>query len=226
MQVSREYILELDKKRLVMENEIMKITEYLESNGMPGVHGKLIDDQGFPITGVDLMAVRTARNKLISNLYFNQKLVLQNDLSTLMKEIETQMNLFFENQSKNVKIENKKEDVDISEPITISVAEDQPKIKNTLSIPFAWVGLISEGSPAEEAGLKIGDGIVSFDKTLYYGLTNNPLQKIAEIVSKKTDCEIPVEVLRKNKDENGDEKREFISLTLVPHKWSGQGVLG
>ncbi len=66
MSVHREQLLELDKKRLKLEQEIISVNEYLNSEGMPGVEGSLIDREGFPIQGVDIMAVRTARNKLIS----------------------------------------------------------------------------------------------------------------------------------------------------------------
>lgn len=70
MQGTREYLLELDKKRLAMEKQIFDLTDFLNSNGMPGVTGSLIDREGFPIPNVDLFAVRTARNKLICNNLF------------------------------------------------------------------------------------------------------------------------------------------------------------
>ncbi len=65
MQVNREYLLSLDKKRTEIEKEIFDLTEFLNGPNMPGVNGKLIDNEGFPIQNVDLMAVTTARNKLI-----------------------------------------------------------------------------------------------------------------------------------------------------------------
>ncbi len=65
MQGTREYLLELDKKRTELEKEIFDLTDFLNGDGMPGVDGPLIDKEGFPIPNVDLMAVRTARNRLI-----------------------------------------------------------------------------------------------------------------------------------------------------------------
>lgn len=67
MKGTREYLLELDKKRLEMEKEIFELTDFLTADGMPGVSGSLIDREGFPLPNVDHMAVRTARNKLICN---------------------------------------------------------------------------------------------------------------------------------------------------------------
>lgn len=66
--ISREYLLELDGKKIKLEEEIQQLSDYLNGEGMPGVSGSLIDEEGFPLSGVDLLAIRTARNKLISIL--------------------------------------------------------------------------------------------------------------------------------------------------------------
>jgi len=219
MEVSREYLLELDNKRKKIEEEILAITNFLNSDGMPGVDGKLIDNQGFPLPNIDHIAVRTARNKLIH---------LQNDLKNLMETIETNMAIYFNNQKLNKKVEEKKQEIDLKEPIQLQVFEEDftKKQGDKLKIPLATVGFVSEGSPAEEAGLMIEDGIVNFDNIVYYGAFTNPLQKIAEIVGRKIENSISVEIVRKVIDENGIEKKEYKTLNLVPHKWSGQGVLG
>ena len=139
-----------------------------------------------------------------------------------MTTIEQSMQVFFKSdKEKRINIENKKE-IDKTEPITISVQEEAPKTQSTIKIPIAWIGSVTEGSPADEAGLKAGDGIINFDKSVYYGVSNNPLQKIAEIVGKKIGHEILVEIIRKD-EEN---KVEYLNITLVPHSWEGQGVLG
>jgi len=65
MQGTREYLLELDKQRTLIEQEIFELTDFLTGEGMPGINGSLIDREGFPIPNVDHMAIRTARNKLI-----------------------------------------------------------------------------------------------------------------------------------------------------------------
>jgi 26S proteasome non-ATPase regulatory subunit 9 len=217
-ETSREYILELDKKRKLMEEEIMNITEYLSGEGMPGVKGSLIDNEGFPLPNIDIPSIRTARNKLVC---------LQNDLKNLMEVIEKNMQVYFNLQQENKTIiEPKKIEVDKSEPIHVQVFEDEPKINKNMKIPFAWVGLVSSGSPAEEAGLQVGDGIINFNRTVFYGATNNPLQKIAEIVSQGVNKEIPVDIIRKTPDEEGNESIEYLTITLIPHQWSGNGYLG
>jgi 26S proteasome non-ATPase regulatory subunit 9 len=214
MQVTREYLLDLDKKRLKLEEEIMSLTNFLNSEGMPGVEGRLIDNEGFPLANVDIMAVRTARNKLI---------LLQNDLKNLMLAIEKNMQEYFKADKDKRIQEVAKVTVAKEEPISISVYEENLKSSgSSLKIPFAWVGSIMESSPADEAGLKPNDGIITFDKTLFYGVSSNPLQKLAEIVGRKVGQEIEVEVLRKDEEL----RPEYLNIVLVPHQWSGQGVLG
>eukprot|EP00438_Fugacium_kawagutii_P021987 Skav217015 [mRNA] locus=scaffold1803:241329:244217:- [translate_table: standard] len=55
--------LEQEKNRL--EAEIKTLYEYLTEDGMPGVSGPLVDDEGFPRGDIDLYAVRQARNKYV-----------------------------------------------------------------------------------------------------------------------------------------------------------------
>ena len=74
MEDKRKELLDLDKQRKELENEIESLTEFLTSDGMPGVSGSLLDNEGFPLPNIDHMAVRTARNKLIKT---------QNDLTNL-----------------------------------------------------------------------------------------------------------------------------------------------
>jgi membrane-associated protease RseP (regulator of RpoE activity) len=145
-----------------------------------------------------------------------------------MTTIEENMQIYFKNERENktTTIEPKKE-IDIKEPITVEVPYDEPKdkrynIKPSYKIPFANVSNIALGSPAEESGLIEGDQILNFDNLVYKGAFTNPLQKIAEIVGKKVNKEIIVEISRTGENE----ERENLTLKLIPHHWSGQGVLG
>jgi 26S proteasome non-ATPase regulatory subunit 9 len=210
MQVSREYLLELDKKRSQIEKEIFDLTEYLTSDGMPGVSGPLVDREGFPFPNIDITAVRTARNKLI---------MLQNDLTNIMKIIEEKMSSFFAQKPQTQIIEKKIEDLE--EGVKVQVYEEEPiSKKNVLKVPFCWIGMVTEGSPSDEAGLLPGDGIIQFDR-LIFGISTNPLKSISEIVNKKVDEPIQVVVKRQIED-----NVEYIDIKLIPHRWEGQGLLG
>ncbi len=139
-----------------------------------------------------------------------------------MNTIEQSIQIYFK-QEKDTKVVNNLEkiNIDVKEPILIPIYEEKSN-QNKLKIPIAWIGSVAEGSPSEAAGLRQNDAIINFDNTVYYGVTNNPLQKISEIVGKKINTEIPVEILRQ--DEEGNNL--CFNLKLVPHTWSGQGVLG
>jgi len=148
-----------------------------------------------------------------------------------MLDIEKEMQEYFKNENEkkaNEKLVNKSQDK--GDPIQIGVpSDDTAKINfksQSLKIPFAYVGLVNEGSPAEEAGLKKNDGIINFDDKIFYGYYQNPLQKVAEIVKGKINQSIPVEVIRSVIDLEGFDKIEYVKLNLIPHEWFGQGVLG
>ena len=87
---------------------------------------------------------------------------------------------------------------------------------------FAKIISVENGSPAEEAGLMPDDQIVNFNGILYKGVSYNPLMTLSEIVKNKIGEEIPVSIVRKNKNNI----LELAKLKITPHTWSGKGVLG
>ena len=218
----REEILELDKEKKKLEEKIASLTEYLTGPGMPGVDGSLIDREGFPIQGVDLITIRKVRHDLICT---------QNDLKNLMEKIEKKMALYFEEINNNKIIEESKEESNKNifnnkeEKPADAVGEDQNK-KNeneqNMKEPFAKIVSVEIGSPAEEAGLKADDHIINFDGVLYKGVSYNPLITLSEIVKNKIGEQIPISIVRKNKDNI----LEIEKLNIIPHTWNGRGVLG
>ena len=47
-----------------MEKAILDITEHLNAPGLPGVTGKLVDEEGFPRADIDIIEIRRMRNRL------------------------------------------------------------------------------------------------------------------------------------------------------------------
>ena len=219
----REELLELDKEKRKLEEKITELTEYLTGPGMPGVEGSLLDKEGFPLAGLDLVSIRTARHELICK---------QNDLKNLMEKIEKKMMAYFEEINNNrmeeedSKEEGKNTNSNIKEETSAGAfSEDQKnnnKPKEELKEPFAKIVSVEFGSPAEEAGLKAEDAIINFNGILYKGVSYNPLMTLSEIVKTKIGEEIPISVVRKN-DEN---ILIVVNLKIVPHTWEGKGVLG
>ena len=62
-----------------METEIIELCEILEQPGMPGLKGKLVDNEGFPRADCDLHQVQSMRGRIAC---------LNTDLSAKMKTIE------------------------------------------------------------------------------------------------------------------------------------------
>ena len=87
---------------------------------------------------------------------------------------------------------------------------------------FAKIVSVEKGSPADEAGLKAEDHIIKFNEILYKGVSYNPLITLSEIVKSKIGEEIPISVVRKNKDNI----LQMEKLKIIPHTWNGRGVLG
>ena len=152
--------------------------------------------------------------------------MLQNDLVSLMNLLEKNMQIFFKTESEKRSISNPEKKILYDEPISISVTEERKENQkiNEIKLPFARIDIVSPNSPAEEAGLKEGDKIVLFDSVSYS--EKDPLKKIAEVVGKKINNIINVEIMRKQTTKEGDEKIQYLNIELKPHTWNGQGVLG
>ncbi len=77
-----------------------------------------------------------------------------------------------------------------------------------------------EGSPASEAGLKLGDAIYKFGEV--NSTNHNNLQSIVNLVKEKLNQEIEVKVLRKTIFGTSEEK----VIQFTPREWGGRGYLG
>ena len=217
----REELLELDKEKKKLEEKIASLTEYLTGPGMPGVDGSLIDRDGFPKPGLDHVTIRTVRHDLICT---------QNDLKNLMEKIEKKMASYFEELNNN-KMEEEEEEVKKDNKIgkeetTTDACDEDINKKNNIELnmkeAFAKIVSVENGSPAEEAGLKPDDHIINFNGILYKGVSHNPLITLSEIVKSKIGEEIPMSIVRKNKDNI----LEMNKIKIIPHTWNGKGVLG
>jgi len=124
----RDNLSELMKRKDVME----QLIEAYRSQGLIGE--QLVDELGFPRNDIDLVAVRTARNKHVC---------LQNDHVALMKEIEKSLQNFHQIKKTPPKFDN---------------TESAPTTR-----PFARFELIKPLSPAYLSGIEAQDLLISFD---------------------------------------------------------------
>ena len=91
-----------------------------------------------------------------------------------------------------------------------------------LKEPFAKIVSLEKGSPADEAGLKVGDEIITFNRILFKNVSHDTLMTLSEISKNKIDEEIPISLVRKNSQNT----LEVIHIYIVPHTWNGRGILG
>ncbi|CAE7563083.1 PSMD9 [Symbiodinium natans] len=207
-----EEFRKLDQEKNRLEAEIKTLYEYLTEDGMPGISGPLVDDEGFPRGDIDLYAVRQARNKYVC---------AQTDHIEVMKKIE---------QAITALHAGAKVHVPRSAPAapTEGPPEDEPMGENQnvlvqvkLAAPFAEIDEVSAGSPAEAAGLRVGDlvcrfGTVNLQDT---GDLNACFNAIRDLVPRSAGTTIPVTVLR-------GESPARVELQLTPQQWAGRGLLG
>ncbi|XP_065361748.1 26S proteasome non-ATPase regulatory subunit 9 [Calliphora vicina] len=194
-----------DKDKL--ETQINTYGVILSQNDNVGMTGPLIDTEGFPRNDIDVHQVRQARQQIIC---------LQNDHKALMKEIEKLMHeLHAEAKQAHTsqQLSHKAAGMDLNN----SSSDDSEEMSDALpQKPFLKVKNVSVGSPAEEAGLRINDEISEFGSANANNF-NKKLETIANIVKHMHDRRIPLKVLRNN---------EILNLILIPHTWSGPGLLG
>ena len=94
-------------------------------------------------------------------------------------------------------------------------------------IPFALISEVSPKSPAQAAGIEVGDLIIRIGGIDLYN--NNNLQGLALEVKNHFEKEISLQILREKPEGEHEFKGKFhshLNLTLTPRNWEGQGTLG
>nr|XP_039262779.1 26S proteasome non-ATPase regulatory subunit 9-like [Styela clava] len=186
-------IKDLISKKDNIEEEIKQMYDVLASQGNVGMTEPLVDSEGFPRNDIDVYQVRISRNKISC---------LQNDHKNLMKQIEEEL---YSLHSKN-------------KPEAADSSSDVPMVDVTItntSSAFASINLVSSGSPADVAGLRVGDELIQFGSVNETNFQN--LQSIATVVQHSEGKNVEVKIKRE-----GNIQR----LMLTPKKWSGRGLLG
>nr|CAI5828974.1 unnamed protein product [Callosobruchus analis] len=127
---------------------------------------------------------------------------LQNDHKNLMKQIEQGLHGFYGTPPSTTSSQETPMDVDKKE-------------RTIYKIPFAKVTIVSENAPAQFAGIMVNDEIVEFGSVNATNFKN--ITDIATVVQHSEGAQVNVKLKR------GD---RFLTVVLVPKKWSGKGLLG
>ncbi|XP_074030462.1 26S proteasome non-ATPase regulatory subunit 9 isoform X2 [Leptinotarsa decemlineata] len=187
----RGQVLDLMNQKNQIENEIRNLTSILEQNGV-GMNDPLVDSEGFPINSIDVYQVRNARHRIIC---------LQNDHKNIMNQIENGLHGYYSNSATTGTCQAIPMDTDVSNVV--------------LKTPFAKVTVVSEGSPADYAGIKANDEVVEFGSVNANNFKS--ITDIATVVQHSDGTQVNVKLKR------GD---RFLTVQLTPKKWRGRGLLG
>lgn len=185
-----------------LEEELKALGSVLDRHKVT-MQSSLTTFDGFPRADIDVAQVRVTRARIIH---------LRNDWKELMDRIEKALH----EHHANIQEENAKKPQSDSSTVQESTTSPPPAPET----PFARVNTVEPGSPANEAGLKVGDLIRRFGDAIWSN--HERLRKVGEVVQQNTGRPILVRISRKA----GNEAQEM-DLRLTPRQgWGGRGSLG
>jgi 26S proteasome regulatory subunit N4 len=142
---------------------------------------------------------------------------LQNDYKLLMKRIEYGIYKVHEAAREAGTVgggeSGSASSSSVSSPSASSAASEDPFLSKK---PFSRVHSVAAGSPAEQSGLQVGDLILQFGSASFDS-SAAPMAGVKDVVVNSENRPVEVVVRR---------DVQIVRLTLVPKKWSGQGLLG
>ncbi|EIE19419.1 hypothetical protein COCSUDRAFT_19635 [Coccomyxa subellipsoidea C-169] len=202
-------------KREEFEADVSLRSERLDAAGV-GLHGSLLDKEGYPRADIDIMSIRTDR-KRIAELTNDHKSVT-NQIEKLIQELHaaTKDSKPSHDRPSAPAASTTDKPPEQSNGIAAPVPAGRPVHAAQYSRPLAVVDGVSEASPASRAGIQVGDALVSLGGASWESGTIS-LQQIAAAVQASEGKEVPAIVLRQG---------ETVSLKLTPERWAGQGLLG
>ncbi|KAL8441578.1 hypothetical protein Emed_007542 [Eimeria media] len=223
------------QKREQLSQQMEALSSFLTADGMPGLRGPLVDEEGFPRADIDVYAVREARHRLayLQTDYRNVQRRLEELLFRLHAESRTSS--ANETPQEAAPIDSRQEEKRADE-----VAP--PPLLEAEGPAFALVDVLQPQSPSSAAGLVCGDKILRLgslrlpprDAAAGHAnahATNGALggegsshMTVSELfrllpgeVERHQNERMPVVIERRNR---------VLSLWLTPRTWAGRGLLG
>ncbi|KKZ63234.1 hypothetical protein EMCG_02439 [[Emmonsia] crescens] len=216
---------ELFEEKTRLEAELKALSSVLDSHGV-NMSTSLTTFDGYPRDDLDIAQIRTTRARIIH---------LRNDYKDVMAKVEQGVHAHFARLQQQQQQQNTScpptsttttsmsTPASDLQPIT-SPAIEEPTSSSQVGIietPFAKINSVVEGSPAAQAGIKVGDMIRSVGHVNWMNHEN--LTKVAEVVQRNEGNTVLVKLVRR--DESGEGRD--LSLRLIPRRnWGGRGLLG
>lgn len=234
---TKKRLMELNSKRDSIEGELGMLVEVLRSPscGSVGIAGEgdLVDAEGFPRADIDVYDIRKKRHRVAILQTDHKEImrVLETELKALHRVLqqiaksggaqqlgnegsafEGQREVSEEGTSRSNTAAARVNGVNAGTSSDTTESNGSTILSQTIQCtPFARVESVAIASPAEAAGLKVGDAIVSF------GGETQTLSNLSAIVQENENCCVAVTVVRGSAQ---------IELSLTPRTWGGRGLLG
>ncbi|KNZ57040.1 uncharacterized protein VP01_2257g4 [Puccinia sorghi] len=195
----KERLTALTKRKYEIETELSQQYDVLSANSID-LTSPLTDADGFPRADVpDLASVRVARARICE---------LKNDLRATIDQLSQTLQILMPTKA--------------GSPICPPIIRSTTNGFSSGSLKaFAQVDLVAPNSPAQQAGLQVGDQIVRFGPLDYHN--HDDLQALGKLVPRAEGKWINVVCFRLAEGKG----RTMISMELKPHSgWGGRGLLG
>jgi 26S proteasome regulatory subunit N4 len=210
----RHELRKLDEEKTRLEQKLSDALQYLASTPV-GLHGRLLDEEGFPRNDCDLYAVRTARNTADCT---------RNDLRALSDRMYALLNALHDSTKDEAALQMvqdaaaRRQRQAAAEKRARRMAEVQRVRKLQ---PCLVVAKVDPGSPAEEAGLGPGMRVLQYGAVTHTELTAEGMSALVKETSSHEGQPMTVWVQKP-----GELEDDPTDLVLVPQCWNGPGLLG
>ncbi|KAL8713212.1 MAG: hypothetical protein Q9220_002733 [cf. Caloplaca sp. 1 TL-2023] len=201
-------LLDLINSKAELEEELKALSGVLDSHGV-NMNTSLTTLDGYPRDDIDVAQIRTTRARIIR---------LRNDYKGLMSRIEEGLH----SHHAETRELAARQPTTSSTQFGTTTTDNSRNETSTLSAPFAKVNSVVAGSPAEDAGLKVGDKIRRFGGCDW--INHEKLGKVADTVQQNEGRIVTVSVQRSHSPFADPEE---LQLQLTPNRnWGGRGLLG
>ncbi|GAQ45302.1 putative 26S proteasome regulatory subunit [Aspergillus tubingensis] len=210
--LSKLGMVDLMQEKERIEEELSALSSVLGSHGV-NMNTSLTTFDGFPRDDIDVAQIRTTRARIIR---------LRNDHKDVMSHLEKGIHNHFANLQRAQTAVQSGGGLNGTSGSQPSVSGNNTSGAGTSGLPFAKVNSVVPGSPADQAGLRVGDTVREFGSANW--LNHERLSKVAEIVQQSEGRTVAVKVVRKDPSSSSSID---LSLQLVPRRdWGGRGLLG
>ncbi|MCJ1257143.1 putative 26S proteasome regulatory subunit [Lignoscripta atroalba] len=200
-------LMDLIAEKERVESELSALSSVLDSHGV-NMNTSLTTFDGYPRNDLDIAQIRTTRARIIH---------LRNDYKGLMSRIEAGLHAHHASVRDVAPIP-----ASSSSQVASTTSGNSSTDSSLIETPFAKVNSVVAGSPADDAGLRAGDGIRRFGNVNW--INHEKLSKVAEAVQRNEGRNIVVKVARKDA---ANDTTEELQLQLTPRRnWGGRGMLG